>query len=237
MDYVSGIPLDKYLLKKGRLEHTLLVKFTAQIVLTLEKMHLLECNYFELRPSKMIVDSDGNLAIIPPFTVKGNLPSSDAEEACQYSAPEVLEATVLDWSKCDWWLLGILIYQFSIGNTPFRGQTPKDTVDKVLACKLVFPTDLSQVTVALIRKLLTIDPNERLCDTEAIKSDPFFDGINWESLENKVRKKQKREDVYVMPDIIESASQENNGFSLIGFSFAGDVTTSPVKSQDPFSQQ
>jgi serine/threonine protein kinase len=88
---------------------------------------------------------------------------------------------------CDWWSLGVVVYEMLVGYPPFYGDDPLVTCRKILCFKetLQFPPEapLSPHAESLIRSLLC-DREERLGKEGAdqIKRHPFFDGIDWSSL-------------------------------------------------------
>jgi serine/threonine kinase 38 len=103
-----------------------------------------------------------------------------------YMAPEILFE--IGYNKdCDWWSLGVVVYEMLVGYPPFYGDDPLVTCRKILCFKetLQFPPEapLSPHAESLIRSLLC-DREERLGKEGAdqIKRHPFFDGIDWSSL-------------------------------------------------------
>ena len=108
-----------------------------------------------------------------------------------YVAPEIIKSEESSYAT-DLWSLGIIIFLFFTGKTPFKGSTPFYTFEKILACEYELPNTIPIKARDLIEKLLRLDPSERLGagsyfgDTnnsiDALKSPPFFDGINFSTL-------------------------------------------------------
>lgn len=121
-----------------------------------------------------------------------------------YMAPEILMAKG-HGKPVDWWSLGILIYELLSGYVsplchwassyvinrcpPFT--TDKDckhAVDVISSGRLEFPAYFDPRAVDLIKRLLTIDPNERMGsseDAEEIKRHPWFEGLDWAKIVRK----------------------------------------------------
>jgi serine/threonine kinase 38 len=100
-----------------------------------------------------------------------------------YIAPEVFAQTGYG-EECDWWSLGVIMYECLVGYPPFYAEDPMATCRKIVNWKktLVFPDEARLSTEAedLIRKLIC-DSSNRL-DYEGIKSHKFFKGIDWDNL-------------------------------------------------------
>jgi serine/threonine protein kinase len=100
-----------------------------------------------------------------------------------YIAPEVLLQRGHDESV-DWWAVGIMLYEMVYGFPPFSGDELENTNQKITRHKdrLRFPTDrvVSEDCKDLIRRLVC-DQHERL-GIDAIKTHPFFRGLDWATL-------------------------------------------------------
>ncbi|KAJ6666366.1 hypothetical protein lerEdw1_000639 [Lerista edwardsae] len=100
-----------------------------------------------------------------------------------YIAPEVFMQTGYN-KLCDWWSLGVIMYEMLIGYPPFCSETPQETYRKVMNWKemLVFPPEvpISEKSKDLILKFC-IDAENRVGSNgvEEIKSHPFFEGVDW----------------------------------------------------------
>jgi serine/threonine kinase 38 len=100
-----------------------------------------------------------------------------------YIAPEVFERKGYG-NECDWWSLGVIMYECIVGYPPFFSEDPLTTCRKIVNWRksLEFPNDveLSDNAVSLIKSLIC-DKTDRL-DYEGIKHHPFFAGVNWDDL-------------------------------------------------------
>jgi len=100
-----------------------------------------------------------------------------------YMAPEVLLQTGYGL-ECDWWSLGVILYEMIVGYTPFYSKTPEETAEKIVQFRtsLEFPEEreISAEARSLITQLLC-GRDERL-DFARIKAHKFFAGVDWGSL-------------------------------------------------------
>jgi len=100
-----------------------------------------------------------------------------------YIAPEVFAQTGYG-QECDWWSLGVIMYECLVGYPPFYAEDPMSTCRKIVNWKktLVFPPEanLSEAAKDLINKLI--------CDSAArisfdlLKKHKFFEGVDWDNL-------------------------------------------------------
>jgi len=100
-----------------------------------------------------------------------------------YIAPEVFAQTGYG-EECDWWSLGVIMYECLVGYPPFYAEDPMSTCRKIVNWKktLVFPEEakLSPEAIDLINKLIC-DASKRLT-FDQIKTHKFFKGVDWDNL-------------------------------------------------------
>lgn len=101
-----------------------------------------------------------------------------------YIAPEIVMRKKYGVS-CDWWSVGIIMFEMLFGYPPFFSHETDRTLYKITHWKdyLHFPQhiDVPDCAVDLIKKFIC-DPADRLADFDTIKAHPFFDGIDFSRL-------------------------------------------------------
>lgn len=111
-----------------------------------------------------------------------------------YLAPETIRGDPQDETS-DWWSVGCILYEYLYGIPPFHASEPDQVFENILARRIHWPPEgedeVSPEAKDLINKLLCIDPQERLGSNkdekfasggEEIRSHPWFEGMNWETL-------------------------------------------------------
>lgn len=70
------------------------------------------------------------------------------------------------------WALGVVLFTMLYGQFPFYDSIPQELFRKIKAAEYTIPEDgrVSENTVCLIRKLLVLDPQQRLTASEVLDS-------------------------------------------------------------------
>jgi serine/threonine-protein kinase LATS1/2 len=107
-----------------------------------------------------------------------------------YIAPEVLSQSGYT-SCCDWWSVGVILYEMRIGQPPFLANTPHETQLKVLnwetTLRIPNINNLSPTTHDLITKLLC-DQKHRIgrnYGAAELKRHPYFAGVAFEDIRHR----------------------------------------------------
>ncbi|GLD95891.1 hypothetical protein PINS_up004569 [Pythium insidiosum] len=188
--------------------------YAAELVAGLAHLHSLEIIYRDLKPENVLIAKDGHVVLVD-FGLSTYSKKSDGSRthslagSPEYIAPEVLAAAEAKGSEvvydkaCDWWSLGILIFEMYSGRTPFKDENKAIMYRNIKEGFLYIPPDLPEAVQSLLTGLLQRDPAQRLGATEAvpfsIMNHPFFEGIDWEALQ------QKKIEPEWLPDIIDDA--------------------------------
>ena len=91
-------------------------------------------------------------------------------------------------SSCDWWSLGVIMFEMLIGYPPFCSEDAQITYRKVMQWRdtLIFPPEvpISNVSRDLITKFCC-DAEQRYNNSTDIKMHPFFKGVDWEHIRDR----------------------------------------------------
>ncbi|KAJ2953858.1 hypothetical protein O0L34_g1488 [Tuta absoluta] len=170
--------------------------YTMEIVLALDVIHGMGFVHRDVKPDNMLIDKYGHLKLADFGTCMrmgpdGLVRASNAVGTPDYISPEVLQSQNGEGvygRECDWWAVGIFLYEMLIGDPPFYADSLVGTYGKIMDHRnsLQFPDDveISKEAKSLIRGLLT-DRVKRLGknSVEEIKQHPFFINDQW-SFEN-----------------------------------------------------
>ncbi|KKY21551.1 putative serine threonine-protein kinase prkx [Phaeomoniella chlamydospora] len=194
LNYCPGGEVFSYLRKAKRFPerpHTVL--YAAEIVLVLEFLHNAHgIAYRDLKPENILLDAEGHIKIVD-FGFAKEIHDRETYTLCgtpEYLAPEVIKNSG-HGKAVDWWALGILIYEFIVGQPPFWDSNPLRIYEQIVAGRLRFPSPSHSLKVSesakdLIQGLCKVEPTERLGyiagGAQRVKDHEFFRGINWEDI-------------------------------------------------------
>uniref|UniRef100_A0A671QNB4 non-specific serine/threonine protein kinase n=1 Tax=Sinocyclocheilus anshuiensis TaxID=1608454 RepID=A0A671QNB4_9TELE len=166
--------------------------YTAEVVLALDAIHSLGFIHRDIKPDNMLLDCNGHLKLADFGTCmkmdsSGMVRCDTAVGTPDYISPEVLMSqggTGYYGRECDWWSVGVFIYELLVGDTPFYAESLVGTYGKIMDHKnsLTFPDDIEMSKEAkdLICAFLS-DREVRLGRTgvDEIKCHPFFKNDQW----------------------------------------------------------
>ena len=207
MEFLPGGDLMNLLIKRDILTEDEARFYIAELILSIESIHKLDCIHRDIKPDNILIDKTGHVKlsdfglakISDKLYEQNNIKySNDNDNAnkhernyscvgtAYYVAPEVLTKSGYG-PEIDWWSVGVIFFEMLVGYAPFCSKETSEVCHKILNwekyLKIPSKIKISPEAEDLISKLIN-NPNIRLGinGAEEIKSHPFFKGLDWENI-------------------------------------------------------
>ena len=186
IELCQGGELFTYLRDVGNFTEPQTKFYAAGVTLGFQDMHQLNICYRDLKPENLLLDSNGFLKICDFGLAK--VVNDKTFTLCgtpDYLAPEIITSKGHN-KACDYWALGILIYEMAVGEVPFYADDPMMIYQLILRHDLQFPYKMSRACKDICSKLLNSNPSKRLGNlkgqTKDVIKHKWFAGFDFDGL-------------------------------------------------------
>ena len=188
-EFMAGGEMFHHLHDCGHFDENRTRFYIAELILAIDHLHKHNILYRDLKPENILLDEIGHIKLTDfgLSKIMNNIEKDKTYTVCGtpvYVAPEVL--TGQGYNKLvDWWSLGVLLYEFLAGYSPYR--EAKNRVDiQIYKKKLKQDPLISNTAFDLITKLCQYNVRLRIGkNLKDIKNHKFFESIDWVKLEKK----------------------------------------------------
>ena len=187
IDYCSGGDLAQLIKDQCRLDEKTARFYLAETLLSLEYLHSKGIVYRDLKPSNILLDSDGHIKMTDFGLAKENVnalnPAMSMAGTLAYLAPETLNQKGTT-AASDIYGLGPLLYEMMTGNRIFEGEDAMKVINNLQNVKLAFPDYMPFKARQLIEAVMNRQPDRRPT-IKQLKRHSFFSMVNFKMLLEK----------------------------------------------------
>jgi len=149
--------LYKHLRKETKFPEWKAAQYIAQMAAALKYMHKKHVMHRDIKPENILMGIHGEIKL-SDFGWSVHAPNNRRKTMCgtlDYLPPEMLKPGSNDnfySEKVDLWSLGVLTYEFLVGEAPFE-DTPIMTQRRIARCEMSIPNTVSPEAKDLIRRV------------------------------------------------------------------------------------
>ncbi|XP_046840498.1 serine/threonine-protein kinase Chk2-like isoform X2 [Xenia sp. Carnegie-2017] len=181
LELVEGGELYDRIVKQKRLDERVTKFYFYQMLVAVKYLHEEGFTHRDLKPENVLLSSfdEETLVKITDFGLSKFVgEQSLMQTLCgtpSYLAPEVLSSNgVLSYKKdCDCWSLGVILYVCLSGGAPFTNTPENPLTKQIISGAYSFSNhcwrNVSGEAKDLIKKLMTVDPNQRITVAQALE--------------------------------------------------------------------
>lgn len=166
MEHLQGQSLLKRLQSDKKLEKNSILQITSQLIDAIEHLHSLHppVIYKHIKPENIFIDLNGNIKLSEFSWPSGSVDEDSnllGASTLDYLAPEMFGKTDFGIAV-DVWAVGVLIYEMSLGRSPFRKSSMTGILTDIQKSNVVYPQDADPLLKSLLAKILVSDPGRRI---------------------------------------------------------------------------
>jgi aurora kinase len=165
LEYAGNGEFFKMLTISKRFSESTAANYILQVSNALLHMHRLNVIHRDIKPENMLLGSDSKVKIADLGWAVRNIDKKRYTYCgtLEYLAPEMYTKFNHDKSL-DMWCLGVLCYEFLVGNPPFESKmrSPRETYEKVKNLSYTVPDYVSEEAKNFIACLLVVNSEKRM---------------------------------------------------------------------------
>ncbi|KZL80257.1 serine threonine-protein kinase eg2 [Colletotrichum incanum] len=177
LEFAGKGELYKHLRKESRFPEWKSAQYIAQMASALRYLHRKHVIHRDIKPENILMGIHGEIKI-SDFGWSVHAPNNRRNTMCgtlDYLPPEMIKPGSSDNyynEKVDLWSLGVLTYEFLVGEAPFE-DTPVMTQRRIARADMTVPSFVSPEAKDLIKRLLVLDPEKRI-PLEQVQTHPWI---------------------------------------------------------------
>lgn len=171
MEYAGAGDLLHYVKKKRRLPENEARFIFKQVLYGLGHCHCRSVLHRDIKLDNVLLDNEKGIKLCDFGVSKIIKKHQFIKEQCgtpAYIAPEIIADEGYEGFFADLWSLGVVLYAMLCGTVPFKAPNMKELHVLIKKGDYKFPVEISEESKDLIRKLLVLNPEDRLSIPEIL---------------------------------------------------------------------
>ncbi|KAF2864394.1 kinase-like protein [Piedraia hortae CBS 480.64] len=192
LEFAGKGELYKHLRRAQRFPEKQAAQYVAQMASALRYLHRKHVMHRDIKPENILVGLHGEIKI-SDFGWSVHAPNNRRNTMCgtlDYLPPEMIRPGRDEnyySEKVDLWALGVLTYEFLVGEAPFE-DTPVMTQKRITRGEMTIPSFVSAEARDLIKKLLVLNPDDRI-PLEDVERHPWI--VKYCGVKDELKKKKE----------------------------------------------
>ncbi|XP_069696005.1 serine/threonine-protein kinase par-1-like [Periplaneta americana] len=169
--------LQHYVIREKKLSERESIVIFYDVVRVVESLHKRNIVHRDLKLGNLVLNRRTRRVTITNFCLGKHLGSEndllkDQRGSPAYISPDVLCGKPYLGKPSDMWALGVVLFTMLYGQFPFYDSSPTQLFSKIKAADYSIPSDgrVSESTIALIHRLLVLEPQQRMTASEVLDS-------------------------------------------------------------------
>jgi 5'-AMP-activated protein kinase, catalytic alpha subunit len=184
MEYCAGGSLLDYVREKRKLSENEACLLFQQLLAALQHCHGRGVVHRDIKLENILLDGDHSGVKLIDFGLCGYyVPDKPLRCHCgspSYAAPEIVARKDYLAGPVDVWSAGVVLFAMLAGYLPFQARDKKALSSKIIRATWTPPSGASSAAVDLLEKMLTLNPEERICLNKIWEHPWVAGGPQWE---------------------------------------------------------
>ncbi|KAM7074074.1 serine/threonine-protein kinase 32C isoform 2-T2 [Molossus nigricans] len=195
VDLLLGGDLRHHLQQNVQFSEDTVRLYVCELALALDYLRSQHIIHRDVKPDNILLDEQGH-AHLTDFNIATIIKDGERATALAgtkpYMAPEIFQSFVSGGTgysfEVDWWSVGVMAYELLRGWRPYDIHS-SDAVESLVqlfsTVSVQYVPSWSKEMVALLRKLLTVNPKHRVSSLQDMKATPSLANVLWDDLSKK----------------------------------------------------